>query len=77
MGFQRGPGEGYMMAKDDALALDPTLRCKSLRPYRLTGYAIVDKAGKRIAYAREARSAWAIVLHNMRQRPKDKGEGNG
>jgi hypothetical protein len=57
--WQRGPGEGYMAAKDDALAINPKLKCRSGKPWGIAAFWIEDETGKRIGEpGRLARDAW-------------------
>jgi len=64
MMFQKGPGEGYGAAKDEVLALDPSLRCKNATAQvGQSYYVVIRKDGKRVgAGASNARGAWLSAL---------------
>jgi len=59
--FQRGPGEGYMAAKADALAIDKTLRCKKTD----RGYGVM-RGDRCLGAGRIARDAWNEALESLR-----------
>ena len=72
--FAKGPGEGYMAAKDEALALDSTLKCVR---YPGLGYRIErggvplpypdgDTGRERWGWGRSARDAWGSALDYLR-----------
>lgn len=68
--WQKGPGEGFHAAKDDALAINPKLKCRAIRragyhggPARLYGYVVEDETGKVIGKsASQARDAWGAAF---------------
>lgn len=73
MAWQKGPGEGFRAAKDDALAINPKLRCRAIRrasyyggPAKLYGYVVEDETGKVIGKsAIQARDAWAAAFFKL------------
>lgn len=66
MAFQKGPGEGYGAAKQEALAHGDDLRCVALYwSGRIDGYAVEDRAGRCIGTGRLARDAWAAALARL------------
>ena len=68
--FEKGPGVGYMAAKDDALALDPTLRCRQHCAMGLRGY-VVWRGEKPIASAAISRDAWSKAIDFIKmERPQ-------
>ena len=48
MAAQKGPGEGYNAARDDALALDPSLKCRAVYDYngKRVGFIVEDGCKK-------------------------------
>lgn len=73
MALQKGPGEGYGAAKDEALALDPTLVCKR-HVYHAPGGTplkgwVVWRGDKGIGSAAIARDAWAKALDFLTRVP--------
>ena len=66
--FQKGPGEGYGAAKQEALALDPTLKCKNASALVGEPYFVVERDGKRVGSGgRIARDAWVSALDRLRE----------
>lgn len=73
MAWQKGPGEGFHAAKEDALAINPKLRCKAVRRAshhggvpRLYGYIVEDETGKKIGQSvTQARDAWADAFFKL------------
>lgn len=61
--FQRGPGEGYHAAKDEALAINPTLRCRKLPNDHW--FRVFD-GEKVVGRGRIARDAWSDTLSHLR-----------
>lgn len=59
--FQNGPGEGYHAAKADALALDPTLKCRRVG----REYAVM-KGDRCLGTGRIARVAWNEALDTLK-----------
>lgn len=71
--WQRGPGEGFHAAKDDALHLDPTLRCQRSH-YDGWRMYVVLRDGKVIGSGNQARDAWAAALDYLREQAQAAGE---
>ena len=69
MAFQKGPGEGYMAAKQDFLDRVPTAYCKrhlrGLRPLY-----VVYVNGERYSSAYMSRDAWNNALSRLEQESK-------
>ncbi len=65
--FQRGPGEGYHAAKDDALAIDPSLRCTLVRDERgrTAGFIVRQADGRSIGHGTVARDAWSAAFAKL------------
>jgi hypothetical protein len=81
MMLEKGPGEGYMAAKDDVLALRPGWRCRRMTHNGVTlGYQVHDERGERLPYGeegtggervgfgRQPRDAWGSALHHLKPR---------
>lgn len=76
MAFQKGPGDGYMAAKDAALAIarqqSIKLKCRLItrvahygaRPDRI-GFVVEDKNGKTIGKGTQARDAWGDAYFKL------------
>ena len=65
--WQKGPGEGYMAAKEETLAIDPTLRCERLTYNgRQEGFIIRNKDGRAIGTGKLSRDAWGDALWYLR-----------
>lgn len=63
--MQKGPGEGYMSAKDETLALKPGLKCRRITWGESTlGYVVLDPKDDDRQYGRgpNARDAWNEAL---------------
>ena len=64
MAWQKGPGIGFHAAKDDALRIDPSLKCRAVwyhngaRRERV-GYVVENKNGKTIGKGLLSRDAWS------------------
>lgn len=73
MAWQKGPGEGYHAAKNDALAINPKLRCRLISrpsyeggPARRYGFVVEDGAGKVIGKsAHQSRDAWGDAFFKL------------
>ena len=73
MAWQKGPGEGFHAAKDDALAIDPRLRCRAIRrssyhggPQHLYGYVVENHLGAVMGKSvTQARDAWAEAFFKL------------
>lgn len=60
--WQKGPGEGYMAAKDAALALNPALKCRAVYyKGKIAGYVVEDADGKTKGTGTKSRDAWAVA----------------
>jgi hypothetical protein len=67
--FEKGPGHGYMAAKDEALALKAGLKCKRVVWNGLgIGYHVYDPKDNDRQYGRGAlaRDAWAEAVHCLK-----------
>jgi hypothetical protein len=65
--WQKGPGEGFHAAKDDALAINPRLRCRAVMygSHRI-GFVVEDETGKTIGKdPYQARDAWASAFFKL------------
>lgn len=71
--FAKGPQEGYRAAKDEALALDPNLKCKAMKlGDQLLGYRVHRADGTLLPWNSDmthrygdgssSRDAWASAL---------------
>lgn len=66
--FQKGPGEGYMAAKEAALALCPSAVCRFKKTRALSGFVVysnkkhADYDVHAIASGASARDAWNKAL---------------
>lgn len=73
MAWQKGPGEGFHAAKDDALTINPQLRCRAIRrasypggQAKFFGYIVEDKTGRVIGRdVKQARDAWADAFFKL------------
>jgi hypothetical protein len=66
--FQKGPGEGFGAAKDEALALDPTLRCRNVTHAVGRPYFVVVRGEKRVGEGgRIARDAWRAAVDRLHE----------
>lgn len=67
--MQKGPGEGYMAAKDEALALKPGLKCKRIMyGSSVLGYVVLDPKDADRQYGRGpvARDAWGEAVECLK-----------
>lgn len=61
--WQRGPGEGYMAAKDDALCINPLLRCRRIdHRGSPVGFVVEDESGKVLGKGKLSRDAWGAAF---------------
>jgi hypothetical protein len=65
MMFQRGPGEGYSAAKQEALALNPRLRGKRCTVPGMGSFHRVYDGERKVGEGTLARDAWANALAAM------------
>lgn len=67
MMWQRGPGEGFHAAKDDALAINQKLRCRRVlyRGREIVGHVVEDAGGKTIGSGRLSRDAWGDAFFKL------------
>lgn len=82
MAWQKGPGEGYHAAKDDALAIRKTLVCRAIyyanhagARRQLVGFVVEDRCDKRrprrtIGQGRLSRDAWGSAFFKLGGRYK-------
>lgn len=72
--FQKGPGEGYGAAKQEALALNPALRCRRCVVPGMGSFhrvSVLTQTGpKKIGEGKLARDAWADAVSHLRQDPR-------
>ena len=67
MAWQKGPGEGYHAAKDDALAINPKLKCVRVchRDGSQAGFVIEDERGRNLGTGLQARDAWNAAFFKL------------
>ncbi len=82
--WQKGPGEGFHAAKDDALALDPALKCRAVfyQNYagarrQIVGYVVENAKGETVGKGTLSRDAWgeAVFKLNGNKHPFQKKRG--
>lgn len=67
MAFQKGPGEGYMEAKQGTLLINPLLRCRRImyQGREQVGFVVEDESGKTVGRGKLSRDAWGDAFINL------------
>jgi hypothetical protein len=65
MAFQKGPGDGFHAAKDDALEINPRLKAKRCVEPGMGAFHRVYDGERKVGEGKLARDAWADALRNL------------